>query len=79
MTIPPTLPALPASAAAWPRRFFLKTAQGVGFLGAVAALAGRARPVQAAPAPAEPAAQPVDGHYHETEHIRKYYAAARYF
>jgi hypothetical protein len=78
MTTPPALPALPPSAA-WPRRFFLKTVQGVGLLGALAALAGRARPAQAYPATAEPAAQPADGHYHETEHIRKYYAAARYF
>ena len=59
------------------RRGFLQTAGSVGLLGAALSLLSRAAPVSAAapPAPDEPASQP-DG-YHETEHIRKYYAKLR--
>lgn len=62
------------------RRSFLQTSASVGLLGAALALLSRAAPVQAAPqqdAP-DPNQPPASG-YHETDHIRKYYAKARQF
>lgn len=57
----------------------MQTAWSAGLVSAVLAVAGR-HTVAAAKAPAavesEPAA--VSG-FRETEHVRKYYAAARYF
>ena len=66
---------LPAVAA---RRGFLQTTGTVGLLGAALTLLSRAVPVSAAGAPASPeddTAQPSG--YHESEHIRKYYARLR--
>ena len=59
------------------RRGFLQAAGSVGLLGAALALLSRAAPVVAAapPAPDDAADQPSG--YHETEHIRKYYAKLR--
>ena len=60
------------------RRGFLQTAGTAGLLGAALALLSRAAPVAAAvpPAVVDPdAAQP--GGYHESDHIRKYYAKLR--
>jgi hypothetical protein len=62
------------------RRSFLQTARSVGILGAALSVLGRGAVVEAktiAPQPDDPVSA-VSG-YHETEHIRKYYAAARYF
>jgi nitrous oxide reductase len=56
------------------RRQFLKAAP----LGALAVVAGAAPAAEAAPA-ATAAAAPVQGGYHETEHIRRYYATAAYW
>jgi hypothetical protein len=67
--VPPTIAA---------RRGFLQTTGTVGLLGAALTLLSRAVPASAAVAPAyadEDAAQP--GGYHESEHIRKYYARLR--
>jgi len=67
--LPQTIPA---------RRGFLQTAGSVGLLGAALSLLSRAAPVAAAipPAVLDPeAAQP--GGYHESDHIRKYYAKLR--
>jgi|GEM_PF-1090374 len=63
------------------RRQFLDTAKGVGLLGAALALLGRSAVTDAVPAPAIKQASDAAraGGYHETEHIRKYYASARYF
>jgi hypothetical protein len=62
------------------RRGFLQTAGSVGLLGAALSLLSRAAPVGAAappaPAPADDAADRPSG-YHETDHIRKYYAKLR--
>jgi hypothetical protein len=55
------------------RRSFLKVAP-FGALVAVAAAAQQ--PAAAAPAPAVVPAEPVQGGYHETEHIRTYYRTA---
>jgi hypothetical protein len=60
------------------RRGFLQTAGTVGLLGAALSLLSRAAPVVAGTPPAVPdpdAAQP--GGYHESDHIRKYYAKLR--
>lgn len=60
------------------RRGFLQTAGTVGLLGAALSLLSRAGPVSAAlptPAPDDTADQP--NGYHETDHIRKYYAKLR--
>lgn len=60
------------------RRGFLQTAGTVGLLGAALSLLSRAGPVAAASsalAPDDSAEQP--NGYHETEHIRKYYAKLR--
>ena len=59
------------------RRGFLQTAGSVGLLGAALALLSRTAPVAAAapPAPDDAVGQPSG--YHETEHIRKYYAKLR--
>lgn len=57
------------------RRSFLRAAP----LGALVAVAAAAQqPAAAAPAPAAPA-EPVQGGYHETEHIRTYYRTAAYW
>lgn len=62
-----------------PRRSFLKTARSLGVLGAAASLLGRGSSALAK-APLAPAISAVpESGYHESEHIRKYYAAARYF
>jgi len=62
------------------RRSFLQTSANAGLLGAALALLSRTPAVQAAPQPAAPdAGQPPPGGYHETDHIRKYYAKARQF
>lgn len=60
------------------RRGFLQTTGSVGLLGAAAALFSRAAPASAAlpPVLADEEAKPPGG-YHETEHIRKYYAKLR--
>ena len=60
------------------RRGFLQTAGSVGLLGAALSLLSRAAPVGAA-APPAPADDPADwpSGYHETDHIRKYYAKLR--
>ena len=60
------------------RRGFLQTAGTVGLLGAALSLLSRAAPVSAAASPAQAdddTAQPSG--YHESEHIRKYYAKLR--
>jgi hypothetical protein len=59
------------------RRKFLLAARGAGALGALAALAGRSTPAEAAAPPA--ADTRATSGYHETEHIRKYYSTARYW
>lgn len=66
---------LPAS----PRRSFLKTARGLGVLGAAASLLGRGTVAEAKVALPPPSPTAAESGYHETDHIRKYYAAARYF
>lgn len=59
------------------RRGFLRAATGAGVLGTLAAAGvGTA---QAAEAPKPEVAKPKQSGYHETEHIRKYYATARYW
>lgn len=60
------------------RRGFLQAAGSVGLLGAaLALLSSRAAPaIAAAPPPQDDAADQQAG-YHETEHIRKYYAKLR--
>ncbi|HEU4852673.1 MAG TPA: twin-arginine translocation signal domain-containing protein [Telluria sp.] len=60
------------------RRGFLRAAGGAGVLGTLAA-AG-VTPAQAAPLP-QPEVAPVktQSGYHETDHIRTYYATARYW
>jgi hypothetical protein len=59
------------------RRGFLQTAGTVGLLGAALSLLSRAAPVSAAPpAPADDDTAQPSG-YHESEHIRKYYAKLR--
>ena len=59
------------------RRGFLQTTGSVGLLGVALALFSRAVPANAAaPAAAEGGAAQPSG-YHETEHIRKYYARLR--
>ena len=67
--LPPPVPA---------RRGFLRTAGTVGLLGAALSLLSRAAPVGAAalPAPADDDTVQSSG-YHESEHIRKYYAKLR--
>jgi hypothetical protein len=72
---------LPAdlSIAAAPRRTFLHTARNVGLLGAALSWLGHAPVVAAPPTDAVAPAAPPESGYHETDHIRKYYAAARYF
>lgn len=59
------------------RRGFLRAAAGAGALGTLAALSGEA--AAAAPASAAPAEPAQPKGYHETDHIRKYYATARYW
>lgn len=62
------------------RRSFLQTSANAGLLGAALALLSRTAPVQAALQPAETdPPQPSPSGYHETDHIRKYYAKARQF
>jgi hypothetical protein len=62
-----------------PRRSFLKTARGLGVLGAAAALLARSKVAEAKVASPPPSSAAAESGYHETDHIRKYYAAARYF
>jgi hypothetical protein len=59
------------------RRGFLQTAGTVGLLGAALSLLSRAAPASAAmpPTPDDDTAQPSG--YHESDHIRKYYAKLR--
>ena len=59
------------------RRGFLQTTGSVGLLGAALALLSRATPVIAAPSPPADAEAAQPSGYHETEHIRKYYAKLR--
>jgi hypothetical protein len=59
------------------RRGFLRAATGAGVLGTLAA-AG-VGPAQAEPLPQPQAVEPKQSGYHETDHIRKYYATARYW
>ncbi len=62
------------------RRGFLRSSANAGLLGAALALLSRTAPVQAAqPADAAASDEPPASGYHETEHIRKYYAKARQF
>ncbi len=62
------------------RRSFLRTSANAGLLGAALALLSRTAPVQAAPQQDSPDPnQPSPSGYHETDHIRKYYAKARQF
>lgn len=62
------------------RRGFLRTSANAGLLGAALALLSRSAPIQAAgQASAAESTEPPSGGYHETEHIRKYYAKARQF
>lgn len=62
------------------RRGFLRTSANAGLLGAALALLSRTAPIQAAqPADAVAGDEPPASGYHETEHIRKYYAKARQF
>lgn len=58
------------------RRGFLQAAGSVGLLGAALSLLPRAAPAVAATPPPDDAADQPSG-YHETEHIRKYYAKLR--
>jgi hypothetical protein len=60
------------------RRGFLHTAGTIGLLGAALSLLPRAAPVGAAvpPQPADDDAAQPSG-YHESDHIRKYYAKLR--
>ena len=59
------------------RRGFLQTAGTVGLLGAALSLLSRAGPVSASPTPAPDDTAEQPNGYHETEHIRKYYAKLR--
>ena len=62
------------------RRKFLQSGAGVGLLGAAVALLSRSTPVGAAQQLAAPETdKPSPSGYHETDHIRKYYAKARQF
>ena len=62
------------------RRSFLRTSANAGMLGAALSLLSRAVPVQAAPRQEAPDPnQSSPSGYHETDHIRKYYAKARQF
>jgi hypothetical protein len=59
------------------RRGFLQAAGSVGLLGAALSLLSRAPPAIAAAAPPQDDAADKPAGYHETEHIRKYYAKLR--
>jgi nitrous oxide reductase len=62
------------------RRRFLQTSANAGLLGAALALLSRTAPIQAAEqVSAAASTEPPPSGYHETEHIRKYYAKARQF
>ncbi|WP_194711115.1 hypothetical protein [Noviherbaspirillum soli] len=62
------------------RRGFLRTSANAGLLGAALALLSRSAPIQAADqVSAAGSTEPPTSGYHETEHIRKYYAKARQF
>jgi hypothetical protein len=62
------------------RRTLLKAAQGAGLLAAAAALlGGRYDETPVSPADAAPPDANGKRGYYETDHIRKYYATARYF
>ncbi len=60
------------------RRFFL-TAATCGPALAVAAIATRQQEIAPEVLPSAPAQDATSVGYHETEHIRKYYATAAYF
>ena len=59
------------------RRGFLQTTGSVGLLGAALALFSRAVPANAAAPLSADAEEAQPSGYHETEHIRKYYAKLR--
>lgn len=60
------------------RRGFLRTSANAGLLGAAFAFLSRNAPIQAAEqVSAADSTEPPPSGYHETEHIRKYYAKAR--
>nr|WP_314625889.1 formate dehydrogenase [uncultured Noviherbaspirillum sp.] len=60
------------------RRGFLQATGSAGLLGAALALLARAAPASAAlPPMASDDEAKLPGGYHETEHIRKYYAKLR--
>lgn len=61
------------------RRDFLMTSANAGLLGAALALLSRTAPIQAAQQLPAAKDEPTPSGYHETEHIRKYYAKARQF
>jgi hypothetical protein len=62
------------------RRRFLRTSANAGLLGAALGLFSRTLPIQAAEqAGTGDTNQPSPSGYHETDHIRKYYAKARQF
>jgi hypothetical protein len=62
------------------RRGFLRTSANAGLLGATFALLFRSAPIQATEqVSAAGNTEPPPSGYHETEHIRKYYAKARQF
>lgn len=58
------------------RRGFLRAAAGAGVLGALGT--GRAQAAAEVVPQPEPA-KPKQSGYHETDHIRQYYATARYW
>lgn len=57
------------------RRQFLHAAKGLGALGAIAVLAGKASIEETA---VPEAVKPAPNDYHETDHIRKYYRSILY-
>jgi hypothetical protein len=62
------------------RRGFLRTSANAGLLGATFALLSRSAPIQAAQqVGAAGNTEFLPSGYHETDHIRKYYAKARQF
>lgn len=70
---------MPTQAFAPYPRTFLKTTRSLGIVGAALSLLGRSTQAQTGFTAPEPAFVPAESGYRETDHIRKYYAAARYF